>query len=94
MPVCATASAIAAVVSFAASYLMLQPLAEHVGVERLEPRQPLQAPLEDRHFLVAVHALDLEDRLGVELADGAGRHSAAAPPSTWRRPCWSSSRMC
>ena len=37
----------------------------------LENRQtdPIFATLEDGHFLVAVHALDLEDRLRVNLAD-------------------------
>ena len=49
-------------------------LAEHVRVERLEPRETLQSLLEDGDLLVAVHALDLEDRLGVQLADRAGRH--------------------
>src|SRR5262249_7374882 len=47
-------------------------LPENVGVQRLEPRELLQTFFEDRHFLVAVHALDLERRLGVELADLAG----------------------
>ena len=46
-----------------------QALAHHVGVERLEPGERLETMLEDRDFLVAVHALDLEDRLGVQLAN-------------------------
>ena len=36
------------------------------------PEERLQPPLEDRDFLVAIHPLDLEDRLGVDLADRAG----------------------
>jgi hypothetical protein len=38
-------------------------------MERFEPGEALQPPLEDRDLLVAVHALDLEDRLGVDLAN-------------------------
>jgi hypothetical protein len=49
-------------------------LAEHVGVERLEPHESLQPLLEDGDLLVAIHALDLEHGLGVQLADRAGRH--------------------
>ena len=60
--------------SFAASYLTLRRWPSDVRVERLEPGEPLQSLLEDGDFLVAVHALDLEDRLGVQLADRAGRH--------------------
>ena len=82
MPVCATASAMRVGVSFAASYLTRSRCADDVGVERLEPGQPLQRALEDRHFLVAVHALDLEDRLGVDLADGArGGHRVPLLPA-------------
>ncbi len=51
-----------------------QPLADHVGVERFEPGERLQPMLEDRDFLVAVHPLDLEDRLGVQLANGTVSH--------------------
>ena len=51
-----------------------QALADDVGVEGFEPRQPLEAMLEDRHLFVAVHALDLEDRFGVQFADGALGH--------------------
>ena len=49
-----------------------QPLADEVGHEVLEPRQRLQPALEDRDLLAAIHAVDLEDRLGVDFADGAG----------------------
>ena len=76
-----------------------QPLADDVGVERFEPRQPLQPALEDRHLLVAVHALDPEDRLGVQLADGA--RSVIAPAfldvrarlASSSRMWWSSTRV-
>ena len=61
-------------------------LPHHVGVERLEAREPFQPALEDRHFLVAVHALDLERRLGVQLAD-SDRCSSPRNPSILRREC-------
>ena len=51
-----------------------QPLPHHVGIERLEAGEALQAALEDRDLLVAVHALDLENRLRVQLADATGGH--------------------
>ncbi len=54
--------------------LNAQALADDVGVEGLEPGQSLEAMLEDRHFFVAVHALDLEDRLSVQFANGALGH--------------------
>ena len=44
----------------------------HVGAEGLEACQVLEPALDERNFLVAVEALDLEDRLGVNLAHGAG----------------------
>ena len=57
-----------------------KPLSHDVGVERFQAGQPLQRALEDRHLLVAVHALDLEHRLRVDLADGTlGGHRT--PPS-------------
>jgi hypothetical protein len=49
-----------------------QLLADDVGVQRFEPGQRLQAVLEDRDLLVAIHALDTERRLGVQLTNGAG----------------------
>src|SRR2546427_10843719 len=52
--------------------LHVQPLADHVHGERLEADEVLEAPLEHRNFFAAVHALDLEGRLGVQLADGTG----------------------
>ena len=73
-------------------------LGHDVGVERFQPRQPLQRALENRHLLVAIHALDLEHRLRVNLADGAlGGHRV--PPSCTCviatriscTMCWSSS---
>ena len=79
MPVWATVSAIREVVSFAASYWIREPLADHVGVERLEPGERLQPVLEDRDFLVAVHPLDLEDRFGVQLANGTGQPWPVTP---------------
>ena len=49
-------------------------LPDDVGVEGLEAGQRLQPVLEDRHLLVAVHSLDLEDRLGVQFANGTISH--------------------
>ena len=49
-------------------------LADDVGVERFEAGERLQTLLEDRDFLVAVHALDLEDRLGVQFANWTISH--------------------
>ena len=57
-----------------------QSLADDVGVERLEPGERLQPVLEDRDLLVAVHALDLEDRFGVQLADGTDQPWPVTPP--------------
>jgi hypothetical protein len=51
-----------------------QSLADDIGVEGLEPGQRFQTMLEDHHLFVAVHALDLEDRFGVQLADRAAAH--------------------
>ena len=83
------------VVSFAASYLMLSRWPSTSACERFEPGQPLQPPLEDRHLLVAVHPLDPEDRLGVDLADLRRWPSTRrAPRTTWRSPCWKSSSTC
>ena len=48
-----------------------QPLPDEVGHDVLEPGQRFQPALENRDFLAAIHAVDLEDRLGVDLADGA-----------------------
>ncbi len=92
MPVCATASAMLEVVSFAASYWMRSRWPTTSASSASRPGQPLQAVLEDRHLFVAVHALDLEDRLGVQLADGALGHLSHS--STWVSACLSSSMMC
>ncbi len=48
-----------------------QTLADEIRNEILEPGQRLQPALENRHLLAAIHAFDLEDRLGVDFADGA-----------------------
>jgi hypothetical protein len=52
--------------------LHVQPLAHQVRGERLEADEVLEAPLEQRDFFAAIHALDLEGRLGMQFADGAG----------------------
>ena len=67
--------------------LHAQALAEHVGVERFEAGQVAETPLEDGDFLVTVHPLDLEDRLGVDLADRAGCRAHRRSSVTCRRPC-------
>ena len=54
--------------------LHVEPLAHEVGGEIFEAREVLEPPLEHCDFLAAVHPLDLEGRLGVELTDRAGRH--------------------
>ena len=77
-PVWPTASTIAAVVSFAASYLHVQALADEVGGDRLEAGKRLQPALEDDDLFVAVHALDAEHRFGVQLARRRRRPSAVA----------------
>jgi hypothetical protein len=62
--------------------LHTHPLREHVGVQRLETVEPPEPALQNRHLFVAVHALDLEDRLGVDLADFTrrrARHQALTP---------------
>ena len=87
MPVSATAPTMAPVDSRAASYCTRSRPADDVGAEGLEAGQVLEAALDQRDFLVAVEALDLEDRLGVDLADRAGRVAArtlSAPGA--RRP--------
>ena len=76
--------------------LHVQPPAHEIRGERFEAGKVLEPPLDERHFLAAVHALDLEGRLGVQFADGARRHFAPRS-STCSRPitnrptmCWSS----
>jgi hypothetical protein len=63
--------------------LHAQPARNHIRAERLEASQMLESTLDECHFLVAVQALDLENRLGVDLADGADRgrtaHGSALP---------------
>jgi hypothetical protein len=72
--------------------LHVQPLPDHVGGKILEADQVLEAALEQRDLLAAVHPLDLEGRFGVQLADGADRHQArlardSARSCTCSRPC-------
>ena len=92
MPVCATASAMADVLNFAASCLIFSRWPEDIGVDRLHARELLQALFENGHFFVAVHPLDPEDRFGMDLTDltrdGHYRRSSA----TWRSACWKRSR--
>ena len=52
--------------------------ADDIGAHRFESSQRLEPALEDGHFLVAVHPLDAEHRLRVNLADGAGRGGAGS----------------
>ena len=59
--------------------LNVQALADDVGRHRLETRQRLEPPLENDDFLVAVHALDAEDRLRVQLARRARHLGCVAP---------------
>jgi hypothetical protein len=66
-------------------------LADHVSVKGLEAGERLQPVLEDRDFLVTVHSLDLEDRLGVQFANGTISHRPYS--STCVRACFSSSMM-
>ena len=65
--------------------LHVQALAHQVGGEILEAVQVLEATLEHRHFLAAVHPFDAERRLGVQFADGAGDGGPARLASR-RRP--------
>ena len=51
--------------------LDVQALAHHVGGNRFETGERLQAPFQDHDFLVAVHALDAEHGFRVKLARGA-----------------------
>ena len=78
-------AAIADVDSFAASYLTCSRWPIRSAEKSSRPAQVLEPPLEHRDFLAAVHALDLEGRLGVQLADGAGGRESAARSSAIRR---------
>jgi hypothetical protein len=64
-----------------------QPLVQHVSRNRLETGELLEPLLEDGHFFVAVHPLDLENRLGVDFANLAGGSHQRRSSLTWRRPC-------
>ena len=95
IPVSFTASAMADADSCAASWVTREGAADDVGAHRLEPRERLQPAVEDGHLFVAVHALDAEHRLRVDLADGAGRGRGAhfglgmgawRAPARWRNP--------
>ena len=73
-------------------------LANHVGVEHLEPGQRFQAVLEDRDLFMTVHPLDPEDRLGVQFANRTVSHSRFVTSlyrysSTCVSACLSSSMM-
>ena len=101
MPVSATASAIVAVDSLRGVVLHVQPLPHHVGREVLEAGAGcLNRRSSSVDLLAAVHALDLEGRLGVQLADGAGgRHARFAPRAIFRSwtcssPCSNRPTMC
>ena len=50
----------------------VQPLADEIGRYRLEPGERLEPAFEDDNLLVAVHPLDAEHGLRVELARRAG----------------------
>ena len=86
----------------------VQPSADDICRERFEAAEVLQAALNERHLLMAVHALDAKRRLGMHLtrrtrhtrlgARHLQRARRAAPSSACSRPCaskramWSSSR--
>ncbi len=79
--------------------LDVQPLGHHVRGEGLDARQRLEAALDERHLFAAVHALDLERRFGVQLADRAGGHgySRGRPrplSCTCSSPCSNRRTMC
>ena len=84
MPASATAAAIVDGRQLGGVVFHVQPLPHQVGGEVLEAGQVLEPPLEQRDFLAAVHAFDLEGRLGVQLADGAGGRSCALRPPSRR----------
>ena len=50
----------------------MQPLVDEIGGHRFQAGQRLQATLEDRDLLAAVHALHAEDRFRVQLTNRAG----------------------
>ena len=72
-----------------------QPLPHHVGRDRLDAGDRLEAALEDHDLVVAVEPFDAEDRFRVHLADRAGHLGASAisgaPP---RRPSWACRSPC
>jgi hypothetical protein len=79
-----------------------EPLPDDVGLQGLEAVEPFEALLEQPHLAGAAQPFDLEDRFGVQLTDGAGRHRAASwssgvaaleNSSTCVIACLSSSRM-
>jgi hypothetical protein len=64
----------------------VEPLTDEVGGDCFEPGQRLEAALEDDHLFIAVHALDTEHGLGVQLADGArdsGIGRGHQRPASW-----------
>ena len=106
IPVPFTASATSAAVRRAASCVTRRRWLRMSALNAFEARQVAEPPLEQLHFLVAVHPLDAVHRLGVDLADGAGGgglagahrrrtpDATASASSTWRSPCWNSVTMC
>ncbi len=94
MPVSATAPTMAPVDSRAASYCTRSRPATTSALKVSRPARCLNRRSMQRHFLVAVEALDLEDRFGVDLAHRAGgggcahgQRSRRVPASlTWSRP--------
>ena len=73
----------------------VEPLPHQVGRKTLQPRQVPEPALEHGDFLTTVHALDLEGRFGVQLADGAGgghrRSCTCSSPCLNSLAMWSSS---
>ena len=81
MPASATAPAMAAADSLAASYFTSSRCPMTSAVNASTPAQMFEAPLDQDDLVTAVHPLDLEGRLGVELADRAGAgHRLSLPP--------------
>ena len=98
MPVCATASAMRDVGSWAASCLTRSRCPRTSASSDSSPARRFRRALEDRYFLVAVHPFHPEDRFGVQLTNGTVRAHRPAGSSTcvdasvssWTM-CWSSS---
>ena len=90
MPVCATASAIADVFSFAASYLMRQALAEDVGVERLEAGQGFsRCSRIATSSWQSMPSILKTDSAWTSHTVAGGSHQRALLGHVRARPCWS-----